>query len=235
MSGRGRRAVLAAMLLLGGGALGVRLFLGTPRFGALPEGARLKRMLQSPNFRDGTFRNVLPTPTLTNDSGFVGTLLESLFTKKNDPAPPGPVPTVKTAPASLDRATDTVIWLGHSSFFVQLDGRRILIDPVLSDHAAPVSFSTRAFPGSNPYTAKDFPDVDLLLISHDHWDHLDYPTLSALRPGIRRVVCGLGVGAHLERWGFAASAIHEGDWGDRATLDGLTVHITYTHSEDDIW
>ena len=136
------------------------------------------------------------------------------------------MPTVKTSLKSLDRNADTVIWLGHSSFFIQLGGQRILIDPVLSDHAAPVSFSTRAFPGSNPYTTEDLPDIDVLLISHDHWDHLDYPTLTALRPKIGQIICGLGVGAHLQRWGFSESIIHEGDWGERTTLRDLTIHIT---------
>jgi len=207
-------------------ALGVWIFLESPQFGALPGGARLERIQKSPHYADGVFHNLLPTQTLTDGRSFVGTLLQSFFLKKDTPVPPGPVPTVKTSLKSLDRNTDIVIWLGHSSFFTQLGGQRILIDPVLSDHAAPVSFSTRAFPGSNSYTPEDLPNIDVLLISHDHWDHLDYPTLTALRPKIGQVFCGLGVGAHLQRWGFSESIIHEGDWGERATLGDLTIHIT---------
>ena len=226
MKARWRWALLAALLVLGVPALGVRLFLESPQFGALPEGARLERIQKSPHYANGTFHNLLPTPILTDGSGTVSSLLKSFFLKKDNPVPPGPVSTVKTSLNSLDRNTDTVIWLGHSSFFIQLGGQRILIDPVLNDHASPVSFSTRAFPGSNPYTVEDLPDIDVLLISHDHWDHLDYATLTTLRPKIRQVVCGLGVGAHLQRWGFAENVIYEGDWGDRLTQGDLTIHIT---------
>ncbi|NIQ92896.1 MAG: MBL fold metallo-hydrolase, partial [Desulfuromonadales bacterium] len=72
-----------------------------------------------------------------------------------------------------------------------LGGKKILLDPVLSDHAAPLSFLNRAFAGTNIYTAEDFPEIDYLLISHEHWDHLDYPTAEALKEKINRVVCPL--------------------------------------------
>lgn len=221
-----RKALLAVLLVLGGLALGVRLFLESPQFGTLPDGVRLETIRKSPHYADGVFHNLLPTPILTDGSGTVGSLLQSFFLQKDNPVPPGPVPTVKTSLKSLDRNTDTVIWLGHSSFFIQLGGQRILVDPVLNDHAAPVSFSTRAFPGSNPYTTEDLPGIDVLLISHDHWDHLDYATLTALRPKIKKAVCGLGVGAHLQRWGFAENSIYEGDWGDSLTQGALAIHIT---------
>lgn len=226
MKTRWRWTLLVALLLLGGLALGIRLFLGSPQFGALPAGSRLEQIKKSPHYMDGTFHNLLPTPILTDGSGVVSSLFQSFFIKKDNPVPPGPIPTSKTSLKSLERNTDTVIWLGHSSFFIQLGGQRILIDPVLSDHAAPVSFSTRAFPGSNPYTADDLPDIDVLLISHDHWDHLDYPTLTALRSKIKQIFCGLGVGEHLQRWGFSRNIIHEADWGERAELGDLTIHIT---------
>ena len=72
-----------------------------------------------------------------------------------------------------------MVWLGHSSYFVQIGGRRILIDPVFTSHASPVSFANKAFEGTNVYSAEDIPETDYLLISHDHWDHLDQPTVTA--------------------------------------------------------
>ncbi|MEI3455027.1 MAG: MBL fold metallo-hydrolase [Bilophila wadsworthia] len=107
------------------------------------------------------------------------------------------MPSAKTDLRGLDRNTDTVVWLGHFSYFVQLGGRRLLIDPVFSTYASPVFFANRAFEGTNLYTAEDMPDIDYLLISHDHWDHLDYATATALRSKVGQVVCPLGVGAHL--------------------------------------
>ena len=223
---RWRRLVLVLLCLLGALALGIRLFLGSLPFGALPDEAEQQRLARSPHYADGAFHNELPTPVLADDSSMAASLLQFLLRKKDHPVPPGPVPTANTPLTTLDRATDSLVWLGHSSFLLQLDGQRILIDPVLSDHASPVSWITRAFPGSNPYTPDQLPDIDVLLISHDHWDHLDYATLRALRPRIRQIVCGLGVGAHLRRWGFAPAQIHEGDWGDALTLGTLTVRIT---------
>lgn len=226
MKKRWRRVLLAVLLILGVSALGVRLFLESAQFGRLPEGERLERIKKSPRYADGTFHNLLPTPILTDGSGVISSLLQSFFVKKDNPVPPGPVPTIKTSLKSLNRNTDTVIWLGHSSFFIQLGGKRILIDPVLSDYAAPFSFSNRAFPGSNPFTAEDMPEIDVLLVSHDHWDHLDYPALTALRPKIKQVFCGLGVGEHLQRWGFPENIIQEADWGEQMKLGSLTLYMT---------
>lgn len=217
---------MIALVLLGCFAAGGWLFLHSARFGALPQGNALDRLRQSPRYTGETFQNELPTPILTAGKGFVATYLEFLFAKTDNAVPPAPVPAVKTSLKTLDREVEALIWLGHSSFFIQLEGKRILIDPVLSGYASPVSFSTRAFAGSAPYAADDLPAIDILLISHDHWDHLDYATLSALRPRIGTVVCGLGVGAHLRRWGFSDAQIQEGDWGDAVATDNLTIHLT---------
>ena len=92
------------------------------------------------------------------------------------------MPSAKTDLRGLDRNTDTVVWLGHSSYFVQLGGRRLLIDPVFSTYARRSFFANRAFEGTNLYTAEDMPDIDYLLISHDHWDHLDYATQRRFGP-----------------------------------------------------
>ncbi|SQA99723.1 metal-dependent hydrolase [Cedecea neteri] len=117
------------------------------------------------------------------------------------------------------------MWLGHSSWFIQLGGKRILIDPVFSHYAAPFAFLNKAFAGDYPWRAEDMPDIDTLVISHDHWDHLDYPTLRALKPKIKQIVTPLGVGAHFEAWGFDPALIHELDWQEKVAIDsGLTVH-----------
>ncbi len=127
---------------------------------------------------------------------------------------------------ALEQNQDVMIWLGHSSFFIQLDGKTFLIDPVLSQNASPIPFTNQAFAGTSIYTAEDFPEIDYLLISHDHWDHLDYPSVSALRDKIGTIVTGLGVGAHFERWGFPPSQIHEADWNTSLTVDeGFQLHI----------
>lgn len=228
MTRRSFLKVLTAGAALGAGSAGgIWAFLHQTKFGALPEGEALERILASPHYADGVFHNALPTPILTDNSSFAGALLRSLVTKRVNPVPPGPVPSQRVSLSSLDRSRDTVVWLGHSSFFIQLASQRILIDPVFSPYAAPFSFSTRAFAGATPYSPGDMPDIDCVLISHDHWDHLDYPTMMALKPKIRNILCGLGVGAHFRRWGFSDSVIHEADWDGALPLDARTrIHVT---------
>lgn len=201
-------------------------YLQLPKFGALPENDTLARMEDSPNYRNGAFQNLEPIPETTVDPESERTWLDVLFSEDNGRTPPRPLPTVKTDLHALEQNQDVMIWLGHSSFFIQLDGKTFLIDPVLSQNASPIPFTNQAFAGTSIYTAEDFPEIDYLLISHDHWDHLDYSSVSALRDKIGTIVTGLGVGAHFERWGFPPSQIHEADWNTSLTVDeGFQLHI----------
>ena len=197
-----------------------------PKFGKHPEGERLERIQRSPNYVEGTFRNQIEAPPPVTRTNRFSILLEHVFKKSDLLVPKNPIPSVKTDLKSLDPARDTLVWLGHSSFFLLLGGQRILIDPVFNDHAAPFFFANKAFPGTTVYAASDIPAIDYLLITHDHWDHLDYEAVTALESSVRHVVCGLGVGAHLEYWGYPNEKINEGDWYDTVDLqEGITVHV----------
>jgi len=226
-----RRSFLEAGLvflasMVGMIAGGLWLFLKQAKFGMLPEGARLERIRRSPNFRDGEFRNQLATPMMTGESGSLKTILRYLFNTNKRLRPKGPIPSVRMDLRHLASTEDVLVWFGHSSYFLQIDGKRILVDPVLSGRASPVSFTTKAFDGTDPYSAADIPEIDFLFITHDHWDHLDYDTLMKMRPRVKKVICPLGVGAHLERWGYASSTVEEGDWGDSFVLgDGFNSHV----------
>ncbi|WP_430931677.1 MBL fold metallo-hydrolase [Saccharicrinis sp. 156] len=122
---------------------------------------------------------------------------------------------------------NTLIWFGHSSYFLQVDGKNILIGPVLSGSASPFSFSIKAFKGADVYAYEDIPKIDYLFITHDHWDHLYYKTMMALKPKFKKNICGLGVGAHLEHWGISKEIIFETDWNDMVLLDeGFVSHTT---------
>lgn len=219
-------------LLLGAGGIAALLvtallaYLQHPKFGASPRGDRLAAITRSPHHADGGFRNLVDTPLRTGDRSFWSNWL-SMVTDRNANLKPGSaVPSVKTDLAALPPDLDLVVWLGHSSYFVQIGGKRVLIDPVFSEDAAPVPYGNAAFPGSSPYTVGDIPAIDYLLITHDHWDHLDHPTAEALQPKVRHVVAGLGLGATLERWGYAANQVHEADWDDSLSLDDrLRIHV----------
>lgn len=216
-------SILALLVFLFGGAL---LILKQPKFGRHPEGARLERIERSPNYRDGQFHNLLATPSFSNDKGQFSALWEYFFVPKTRLRPDAPLPLVATDLAALPENRDIVVWLGHSSCFLQLGGKKILIDPVFASHASPFSFSTKAFQSDYPYSAAAMPAIDYLLITHDHWDHLDYATLTAMRDKIGLIFCPLGVGAHLEHWGFPPERIMEGDWFNSfSPANDVSIHI----------
>ena len=202
-------------------AAGVYAYLQSPEFGAQPDGERLEKIVLSPNYRDGEFRNLDPTPE--HKGNILSGWTRMLLTKKVRPRPDFPVPSVKMDLKTLDRHSDLILWLGHASCYIQLGGKRFLIDPVFNDHAAPFSFANRAFDGAGIYSPEEMPDIDYLLITHDHWDHLDYPTIMGLMNKADSVIVPLGVGAHFERWGFSREKVREMDWGDALQLEGGTV------------
>ena len=211
-SGNGRRRRRLILLGLLGGAAGVGAYLQHPKFGVLPDGERMALIQGSPNYRDGCFRNLIPTPILTEDSNIVSALFSTLTTRGERLRPKAPLPVQKTDLKALDRRADALVWFGHSSCFLQLAGKRLLIDPVFGSHAAPVPFANRAFDGTSVFRADDLQDIDCLLITHDHWDHLDYASVRELEPRTRLVVTPLGVGTYFERWGYARGKIREADW-----------------------
>jgi L-ascorbate metabolism protein UlaG (beta-lactamase superfamily) len=226
MKRRVRKTLLALVVSLVVFSLGIGLYLQQPKFGTLPQGPRLERIQNSPNYADGQFQNLVPTPKFSDGNSTASVWWNFLFARKERLTPTAPIPTIKTDLKTLDKGQDVVIWLGHSSYFMQLGGKRVLIDPVFSPSAAPVSFANKAFAGTNPYTADDMPEIDCLLISHDHWDHLDYPTIIALKPKVKNVVCGLGVGSYFEEWGFDPKLIHEADWFAALEFgDDFIIHV----------
>jgi hypothetical protein len=142
------------------------ILLNHPKFGKSPEGGRLDAIQKSSNYIDGEFRNLIDTPKFTKDVSTFSILSNDLLNPPERLTPEKPIPSVKTDLKALDPMNDVVIWLGHSSYYVQIGGRRILLDPILSDYAAPLSFLNKAFAGTNIYTADDIPEIDYLLISH---------------------------------------------------------------------
>ncbi|MCL2122714.1 MAG: MBL fold metallo-hydrolase [Desulfovibrionaceae bacterium] len=217
---------LALLILAIGLALGVRVLLGQEKFGKIPEGERLERTQSSPNYRDGEFRNTAPTTVLAEGQSKLKLLLEHIFAQKVRPRPPKALPTVRLDLASLDAAKEVVIWLGHFSYFIQLGGKRILMDPVFNDHAAPFSLFNENFPGTDLYRAADMPEIDFLLISHDHWDHLDHQTAVGLMPKVNTVVSPLGVGAHFAHWGYPKEKVLEADWNTALHFEnGFAIHV----------
>ena len=198
-----------------------------PKFGKLPKGDRLEKIKSSPNFRDGVFHNLSDTPELPEGVSMWDALSKYLFGKKINSKPIREIPSVKTDLLSLEPNQNILVWFGHSSYFMQIDGFTILVDPVFSGSASPLPFGTKSFKGTDIYTTEELPDIDLLFISHDHYDHLDYETIKKLQTKVSKVICGLGVGAHFEYWGYDSKTIIEGDWYDKIELsESFNIHFT---------
>jgi L-ascorbate metabolism protein UlaG (beta-lactamase superfamily) len=207
--------------------IGVWRFFHQPKFGRLPAGDRLNRIKKSSHYKDNRFQNLHFTPQLVEGANLFSVTKKFFFGKSKRTRPPTTLPSSKTDLLSLPTEENCLIWFGHSSYYIQVDRKKILVDPVFSGAASPLAFSVRSFPGSDIYTVEDLPEIDFLFISHDHWDHLDYPTMVRLRHKVKKVITGLGTAAHLEYWGFPKEMILEKDWGEEVSLDqGFIVHMT---------
>ncbi|MPR35215.1 MBL fold metallo-hydrolase [Salmonirosea aquatica] len=201
-------------------ALGIWFFLQQPQFGKVPAAARLERIRKASNYREGTFHNLSATPVMSEDVSMWKAFVDFLKPGK-DRQPDKPLPSVHTNLKTLPTDEPVLVWFGHSSYLLIVAGRKILVDPVFSGHASPVSFFGKNYPGSNIYSVDDMPEIDVLLLTHDHYDHLDYPTINRLRPKVKQVVTSLGVGAHLEGWGYDPGMIQELAWHEDVTVAGV--------------
>lgn len=205
----------------------VYLFLQQPKFGKKSSGERLEKIKQSPNYKNGQFQNLSHTPDLAEGVGYFTVMKEFFFGKSKRSKPASPLPSQKTNLLNLATDENVFVWFGHSSYFMQVDGKCILVDPVLSGSASPIRFTTTSYEGSDVYIPADFPAIDYLFITHDHWDHLDHSTILKLKPKIKKIITGLGTGAHLEHWGFDTNDIIEKDWNEIIQLEnGFTVNTT---------
>jgi L-ascorbate metabolism protein UlaG (beta-lactamase superfamily) len=201
--------------------------------GRKPDGARLERIRGSPQWSGERFRNVHPiAPGLRDPSVPMPTLREFLWGGERR-MPRRALPSVspleawRRAPGSGLRAT----WLGHSTVLLEIAGVRVLTDPVWGPRASPSRLVGPKRFQPVPVALGAMPSVDLILISHDHYDHLDYPTIRALAAWEAPFVTSLGVGAHLEAWGVPPKRIVELDWWESYTLPGAELSVTAAPSQ----
>jgi L-ascorbate metabolism protein UlaG (beta-lactamase superfamily) len=211
-------ATAAGMGLLARAAWGIPSALGA-------SAAAIKQVANgSPQFEGGIFRNRLP-PEVVRPASFAS-IMVAVLTRGRIGDPNGPVPLVVPQHPTV-AAELAVTWFGHSSALIEIDGRRVLVDPVWSDRASPsgVVGPRRLHPV--PVALDRLPPVDVVLISHDHYDHLDLATVRELVRGSRApFVVPLGVGAHLRAWGVPAERVVELDWDGQARVRELTLTCT---------
>ena len=196
-------------------AITAMLVLRHPAFGPYTFVHRTSSLCtSSPNWRNGMFQNEEPTPQFSRSMPAM--LWDFITNPPKDRTPKEAIPAVKTDLNSLPTDRDWLVWFGHSSYMFQLGGKRYLVDPLLKMEF-PAAVMMKPFKGTDLYTPDDMPDIDVLIITHEHWDHLDYATLRDLRPKVKQVICPLGVGEYLEYWKYDKAIITEMDWYESLT------------------
>ncbi|MFJ8134931.1 MBL fold metallo-hydrolase [Streptomyces sp. NPDC096013] len=200
-------------------------------FGADPSGERLARIRRSPHFKDGVFQNPGGNTSVRPSGGAMRGMGKSYLDKEERArrAPTGTLPVHATTLADLARPAATglrLTWMGHSSVLAEIDGHRVLFDPVWGERCSPFPFAgpKRLHPVPLPLAALG--PVDVVVISHDHYDHLDMPTIKALADTDTLFAVPLGVGAHLEHWGVSPDRLRELDWHEETKVGGLTLTAT---------
>jgi L-ascorbate metabolism protein UlaG (beta-lactamase superfamily) len=201
--------------------------------GSKASGARLERMRASPRWAAEGFHNVHPIlPGLRDPNASMPSLSDFLCGRERG-NPTRPLPSLNPIDA-WRRKPDTdlrVTWLGHSTTLIEIDGVRVLTDPVWGRRASPSQLAGPKRFQPVPVALRELPPVQVVIISHDHYDHLDYPTIRALVKSDVPFVTSLGVGAHLEAWGIPPARITELDWWESCTLPSGGVHVTAAPSQ----
>jgi len=201
--------------------VGILLWQGCKSFGAAPDLARMTRLAVQSKYSEGSFRN---TEELYND--WSGMLVNS-FSAGDQREPVAKImtnrgPSFTEEPESGLRLT----WLGHSTVLIEIDGQIILTDPVWSERSSPFTWLGPQRWYAPPMALKDLPKLDAVLISHDHYDHLDYETIITLSKRGTDFIVPLGVGAHLRYWGVDKKQIREFDWWQSTNIGDLEIVCT---------
>jgi len=193
--------------------------LNIPAFGRLPRGARLEKIRSLPVYHDGAIKNFTDTPDLPAGITYWD-VIRAMIKGNPNVRPPAALPFVKPDIHSVNGTK--VTWFGHSSYLLQIDQLKILVDPVFSKSTSPFTFiGNKSYEGTDFIHADDFEQVDILLVTHDHYDHLDMDSIVKLKDKVSYFITSLGVGAHLESWGVAPEKITELSWSESADILGM--------------
>ncbi|HKJ43069.1 MAG TPA: MBL fold metallo-hydrolase [Sunxiuqinia sp.] len=187
-----------------------------PAFGSRIKTSDQQHIIKSPNFRDGKFQNPVETRMQVDHLPFLK-LFKEFLSNKGNRVPTNVIPTNPIDKTKYHKGTDDVkiCWLGHSTMLIEIEGKLVLTDPVFCKRPSPFQFiGSKAFPYTVIYSLKDLPEIDLVLISHDHYDHLDHRVIRQLSSKKVNFVTPLGVGNHLTTWGISPNQITELDWWD---------------------
>lgn len=219
--------VILTVLLLGF-LSGVVFLYTSPEFGGVANYSDLERFKKSKQYKGDVFINQTPTSMDIDLSSVPGLLWD--FIKGNEHSQPkSKLEIIKTdsAMVATPKLSARVLWYGHSTILLQIEGMNVVLDPMMGLVPAPSKYlGTKRYSRELPLEIKKMPEIDAVIISHDHYDHLDYGSVVRIKGKTKHFYCPLGVGLHLKRWGVAADKIHELDWWDTAHLGKLSFVLT---------
>ncbi|SDN48510.1 MBL fold metallo-hydrolase [Bacillus sp. OK048] len=203
--------------------IAIILFVTThPTFGVSPSKLDIEKYNLYTNFSNGKFSNQSPTNMQMNFSTIVSLLKDSI-TAKNDRKPKNPIP-ISFDWNTIRSDKDSLTWFGHSTFLLNLDNKKILIDPMFGPSPSPVSFiGSKRYSEDLLYVINELPQMDAVFITHDHYDHLDYPSILKLKDKVGHFFVPMGVTGHLRRWGVHPEKITELNWWEERKWEGLTI------------
>jgi L-ascorbate metabolism protein UlaG (beta-lactamase superfamily) len=219
--------ILSLILLL---SLSILLFTSLhPAFGGKAGKDDKIRYQKSPNHRKGIFQNQVET-IMSMSFGETLKLIPEFLRKVPGRQPMGDIQVGKTDSLQIIKqlnGSPKITWFGHSTFLLTIDGKKILLDPMFGETPSPVPFlGSKRFSKTLPVQPEDLPDIDLVLFSHDHYDHLDYPSVIKLKDKVQMWYVPLGVGSHLKAWGVHENKISEFDWWETTDYKGLNLICT---------
>lgn len=191
-----------------------------PAFGGNPTKEQKEYYSQFDNYADGKFVNTYK-PKKPNPGGHYR------VAERSERIPPEPLPAAEVDWEKINSGEDSLTWFGHSAFLLSIDNKKLLVDPMLGPNSSPVSFvKIKRFNGDLLRLIDEMPPIDAVLLTHDHYDHLDYRSMKKIKDKTRRFFVPLGVGAHLVRWGVPREQITELNWWQETEFDGLTLALT---------
>ncbi|MEK6481125.1 MBL fold metallo-hydrolase [Catalinimonas sp. 4WD22] len=203
---------------------GVLFLYLNPVFGGKADAQLKERYLQSGHYEGGKFINLIPTTLGIKTGDYVGLTLDYIKGTPNI-EPAGELPVISLDSVNIVPKPDKparVTWFGHSAILLELEGKNIFIDPMMGESPSPLPMIGSKRYGALPIAIEKLPHLDAVLISHDHYDHLDYGSILKLKDKVDNFYVPLGVGAHLRAWGVEAEKVHELNWWDKVTDDEFT-------------
>ncbi len=218
-------AIITIVLVIG--VLFINL---SPQFGGNISKEQKLAFEKTSNFKEGKFQNLGKVDVNMGGENFRKMFKEYFFKKHPNTKPENSINVQKVDSieiANPQKNVNDIIWFGHSSFLIQMEGKNILLDPVFSDVPAPHPLlGNKRFNEELPIIAEKLPEIDMVIISHDHYDHLDYETIKKIKHKVKKFYVPLGVGNHLKAWKVEEEKIKEFNWWDTITDENITLVST---------